>query len=140
MSLLLSEFTYQSGVSSAAYFFTITVDENDWVSVRNIQSPYGLIIDSMTSVPESVVTDINAAIQQVEGIMAATSAVNGTLVFTAETEKSVVFATALSGTGYRVQLSSDTFAPLRITSKTITGFTVQAGITLTGNVGYDVFI
>ena len=139
-TLLLSEFTYSSGVSPDVYYYTIVIDQNDLLSVRNIQSPYGLILDSMTSVPESVVADINTSITQVESIMAATSAINGTLVFAAETSKTVTFATTLSSTTYRVQLSSDTFVPLRISGKTTTGFTVQAAATFTGNVGYDVFI
>jgi len=137
---MLAEFTYQSGVSSEAYYFTIVVDQNDRVSVRNIQSPYGLIIDSMTSVPSSVVDDINDAISQVEDLMSATSAINGTLTFSAEGSKDVTFSTALSSTSYRVQLTADTFVPLRITNKTTTGFTVQAAAVFTGNVGYDVFV
>ena len=76
---------------------------------------------------------------QVETILALTSAVNGTLTFTAETEKAVTFAEAFSGTSYRVQVTSDVFAPFRITNKTVLGFTVQAGATITGSVGYDVF-
>ena len=137
---VLSEWTYKSGVTPNIYYFTIAVDQSDRVSVRNIQSPFGLIIDSMTSVPQSVVTDINDAIAQVESIMSATSAINGTLVYASETSKSVTFATPLSSTTYRVQTTVDVFVPLRITNKTTTGFTVEAAAAFTGNVGYDVFI
>lgn len=137
---VLTDWTYKSGVTPNIYYFTIGVDQNDRVSVRNIQSPWGLIIDSMTSVPQSVVEDISAAITQVESIMSATSPINGTLVFANETSKSVTFATPLSGTTYRVQTTVDVFVPLRITNKTVTGFTVEAAAAFTGNVGYDVFI
>lgn len=137
---MLSEFTYQSGVSPDLYFFTVVVDSSDRVSVRNIQSPFGLIIDSVTSVPESVVTDINTAISQVEGILAATSAVNGTLTFAAETSKAVTFATPLANANYRVQLDSSAFVGLRVTGKTVAGFTVEATAAFTGTVGYDVFV
>ena len=137
---ILSEFTYLSGVTPDIYYFTVIVDQNDRTSIRNIQSPYGLIIDSMTSVPESVIEDMQAALVQVEGILAATSAVNGTLVYANETSKSVVFATPFTSTTYRVQTTTDAFVALRITSKTVTGFTVEASAAFTGNVGYDVFI
>jgi hypothetical protein len=137
---VLSEFTYTSGVSPSVYYFTVLVDQNDLVSVRNIQSPFGLIIDSMTSVPESVMTDITSAITQVEGLLAATSAINGILTFSAETSKAVAFATALTTATYRVQLDSSAFVGLRVTGKTMTGFTVEATAAFTGTVGYDLFL
>jgi tetrahydromethanopterin S-methyltransferase subunit E len=90
--------------------------------------------------PQSVTDDICSATSEVESILALASAINGILTFTAETYKDVVFVTPLTNTNYRVQLSPSIFAPLRITNKTITGFTVQAGATITGQVGYDVFI
>jgi len=77
---------------------------------------------------------------QVEDILSLTSAVNGNLTFSAETEKTVTFAVAFSSTNYRVQVTSDVFAPFRITSKTTLGFTIQAGATISGIVGYDVFV
>jgi hypothetical protein len=137
---ILSEFTYQSGVSPSVYFFTVVVDQNDLVSIRNVQSPFGLIIDTMTSVPQSVVDDMNAAITQVEGILAATSAINGILTFSLETMKTVTFATALTNSTYRVQLDQSAFVGLRVIGKTPTGFTVEASAAFTGTVGYDVFV
>jgi hypothetical protein len=71
--------------------------------------------------------------------MAATYA-SGTLSFEGETEKAVVFSEPLSDTDYRVHLSTDVFTGLRITSKTVTGFTVQASASITGSVGYDVLV
>lgn len=139
-TLILAEFTYQSGVSPDIYYFTVVYDQFGNVSVRNIQSPYGLIIDTMTALPQSVTDDICTATAQVESLMAATSAINGTLVFTDEASKTVTFATALSSTSYRVQVTTDQFVVLRVTGKTVTGFTVEASADFTGTVGYDVFI
>lgn len=137
---VLSEFTYRSGVPSSAYFFTIIVDEAGSYSVRNIQTPFGLILDSMTSLPQTVVTDISTALGQVENILATTSAVNGVLVFTNATSASYSFSTAMANTSYRVMLSPDLFVPLRIINKTTAGFTVEAGATVSGSVGFDVFL
>ena len=138
-SLAQSEFVYRSGVTPNIYTFTIVSNSQGNISVRDIQDPYGFVISPYTQIPKSVTTDINTAMAQVETILALTSAVNGTLTFAAETEKSVTFAEAFSDTSYRVQVTSDVFAPFRITNKTTLGFTVQAGSTITGTVGYNVF-
>lgn len=139
-TLVQSEFVYRSGTSPNLYTFTIVSDSQGSISVRDIQDPYGFILSPYTQIPQSVAADINSAMAQVETILALTSAVNGTLAFSSETEKSVTFAEAFADTSYRVQITSDVFAPFRITNKTILGFTVQVGSTITGNVGYDVFI
>lgn len=139
-TLAQSEFTYTSGVGTQVYRWTVVVPQTGNPGIRNIQGPFGLIIDTFTEVPESVVTDMNTSLQQVGDILASTTAINGTLVFAASTEQSVTFTTPLSGTTYRVHLSTDSFVPLRITNKTTTGFTVQAGAEFTGSVGYDVFV
>ena len=138
-TLAQSEFVYQSGTSPDIYTFTIVSDSQGNISVRDIQDPYGFVISPYTQIPQSVTTDIGTAMAQVETILALTSAVNGTLTFAAETEKTVTFASAFASTSYRVQVTSDVFAPFRITNKTVLGFTVQAGSTITGTVGYDVF-
>ena len=139
-TLVLSEFTYQSGIPSELYTFTVVVNQQGAISVRNIQNPLGLIMDPWSSLPESVTDDICAATAQVENLMAATSAINGTLVFSNSNSEDYTFATPLSGTTYRVQITCDQFVPLRVINKTTTGFTVQAGATFTGNVGFDVFV
>lgn len=138
-TLAQSEFIYRSGVTPNIYTFTIVSDSLGVISVRDIQDPYGFVISPYTKIPQTVTDDIAASMAQVETILALTSAVNGTLTFTAETEKVVTFAEAFSNTSYRVQVTSDVFAPFRITNKTVLGFTVQAGSTITGTVGYDVF-
>jgi len=138
-ALAQSEFVYQSGTSPDIYTFTIVSDSQGNISVRDIQDPYGFVISPYTQIPQSVTADIGTAMVQVETILALTSAVNGTLTFAAETEKTVTFASAFASTSYRVQVTSDVFAPFRITNKTVLGFTVQSGSTITGTVGYDVF-
>lgn len=135
-----SDFTYRSGVSPNYYYFTISLDQAGNVSVKDIESPTGQIIDSNTSIPQSVTDDITAAIAQVENFVAQTSAVNGQLVFAAETSKTVNFVTPMAGTTYRVVFSPQDFIPVRVTSKSTTGFTVSVGITYTGTLGYDVFV
>lgn len=140
VSLAQAEFVYRSGTSPDIYTFTIVSDSQGNISVRDIQDPYGFVISPYTQIPQSVTADISSAMSSVETILALTSAVNGTLTFTAETEKTVTFVEAFADTSYRVQFTSDVFAPFRITNKTILGFTIQAGSTITGSVGFDVFV
>jgi hypothetical protein len=139
-TLAAFEATYNSGSGTNLYRYTVTVNAAGKVSVRDIRTPFGLLIDSMTSVPQSVVNDIQASIGQVESLLVMTSAINGNLTFVAATSQDVVFATPLSNTNYRVHLSPSDFIPARITNKLTTGFTVQLGVTFTGTVGYDLFV
>jgi hypothetical protein len=131
----LSDFTYRSGVSPNYYYFTVSLDQGGLVSVKNIQSPQGRIVDSNTSIPQSVTDDIQTAITQVENFVAQTSAVNGQLTFAG-----VAFLVPFVGTTYRVVYSTTDFVPVRTTSKLTTGFTVSVGVTYTGTIGYDVFV
>lgn len=139
-TLAQSEFIYVAGTGVQQYRWTVVVPQTGNPGIRNIQGPYGLIIDSFTQVPTSIVTCMNDSVAQVEGILASTSAVNGTLVFADATEQSFIFTTPQSGTTYRVQLTTDEFVGLRISAKTTTGFTVQASAPFTGSVGFDVFV
>ena len=135
-----SDFTYRSGASPNFYYFTISLDQGGNVSVKNIQSPQGMILDGNTPIPQSVTDDIQSAIAQVENFVAQTSAVNGQLTFAGETTKAVTFVTPFVGTGYRVVFSTQDFIPVRVTGKSTTGFTVSVGVVYTGTVGYDVFV
>lgn len=134
------EATYTSGTGRQQYRYTVVVDQNGVVSVRDIVTPFGLIMDSMTRLPQTVISDVTSSISQVEDLLSLTSSVNGTLTFSSETEKSVVFSTPMSSASYRVHLSPSDFTSFRVTSQLTTGFTVQASVTFTGTVGYDVFI
>jgi hypothetical protein len=138
--LVQSEFVYRSGTPPEVYQFTIVSDQTGLISMRDLQDRYGFVISPYTQIPSSVLDDISAAQSQVEALLALTSAVNGTLTFAAEASKSVTFATPFPDTSYRVYVTSDIFAPFRITGKTTTGFTIEAGATVSGSVGYDVLV
>lgn len=139
-TLTQSEFVYRSGNAPSIYMFTIVSDQSGLLSVRDIQDPYGFVLSPYTQIPQSVTNDIQSAMSQVENILSLTSAVNGNVTFTSQTEKQISFATPFSNTNYRVQITADVFAPFRITNKTTLGFTIQAGATISGVVGYDVFV
>lgn len=136
----ISDFTYRSGGSGVFYYFTISLDQLGGVSLKDLQTPTGRLIDSQTTIPQSVTDDIQTAIQQVENFVAQTSAVNGQLVFVAQTSQTVTFTTPFSGTSYRVVFSLSDFIDVRVTDKTTAGFTVETGVTYTGSVGFDVFV
>ena len=135
-----TEQTYTSGTGQTQYRYTVVADSSGVVSVRDILSPYGLLMDSMTRLPKTVVDDITGSIAQLENLLDMTSVVNGTLTFVADASKDVTFGTAMADTSYRVHLSPSGFIPVRVTNKLTTGFTVQAGVTFTGTIGYDVFV
>lgn len=137
---IATESTYTSGTGQQRYRFTVVVDQGGNVSVRDIVSPFGLIMDSMTRLPQSVVEDIQTAMAQVENLVSVTSAINGTATFSSATEVNVTFTTPMADTNYRVHLSPSDFVPVRVTNKLVTGFTIQTGVTFTGTVGYDVFV
>lgn len=139
-TLIQSEFTYRSGTSPNLYQFTIVSNQAGVLLVRDIQDPYGTVLSPYTQIPQTVTNDISDAMIQVEELLALTSVVNGTLSFASETQKTVSFAEPMVDTTYRVHITSNVFAPFRITNKLTTGFTIQAGATISGDVGYDVFI
>jgi len=134
------DFSYRSTQGGSSYYFTVSQDSGGRITVKNIQTPTGRIIDSQTGLPQWVTNDLQDAIEQVENFVAQTSAVNGNLSFVAQESMSVVFDTPMAGTNYRVQLSLADFIPARVITKTTTGFTVEVGVTYTGTVGYDVFV
>jgi hypothetical protein len=140
LTRIQSALTYQSGGGGVLYTFEVVQDQLGNLSVRNIRSPLGLVVDSLTGVPQSVVDDIQTAIGQLGDLVAQTSAVNGILSFAAEASQAVVFATAFQNTNYRVHVTTEDFLTWRIANKTTTGFDIELGSTYTGDVGYDVFV
>jgi len=134
------EATYTSGTGRQQYRYTIVADLSGVTSVRDIRTPFGLIMDTMTRLPQSVVDDIQGSMAQVEALLLLTSAVNGTATFVSATSVAITFSTPMPNTNYRVHLSPSDFIPVRVTSKLTTGFTIETGITVTGTVGYDVFV
>jgi len=139
-TLVQSDFVYRSGVSPNLYQFTIVSNQAGVLLVQDMQDPYGFIVSPYTQIPQSVTDDISSAMSQVEALLALTSAVNGNLSFVAEFSKAVTFVVAFPSTSYRVQITSDVFAPFRVTHKTTAGFTIEAGADITATVGYDVLV
>ena len=123
-----------------SWMFTIVVNQDGSYGVENITSPNGSICDSNTQVPGEVLDEINAAMADVENILAQSSAVNGTLTFTDETTQSIVFATPFANTQYRVYATVPDFIDWKATNKTTTGFDLELNVTYTGTLGYDVFV
>ena len=140
VSLVQSEFTYQSGTAPTLYTFTIVSDLSGTLSVRDIQDPYGFILSPYTQIPKSVTDDIQSAMLQVEGLLSSTSAFNGSVNFVGETTKVITFPSVQPNLNYRVHLTSDIFAPFKVTNKTLTSFTIEAGAEITATVSFDVFI
>ena len=139
-NLVQGEFTYRSGADPSVYQFTIVYNAAGEIAVREIEDAYGQIMSPYTQIPKSVSNDIVGAMQQVENLLELTSAVNGSLSFTGESSKSVVFSTPLPNASYRVQITSDVFAPFRVSTKSTLGFTIESGSLITGTVDFDVFV
>ena len=134
-----SSFEYTSSSGGVTYRFVVQ-SSGGLTSVRNIQGPRGLIQDSLTSLPQAVVVDIQTAVGQVEDTVAVSSSINGTLTFNDATTASVVFATALASTGYRVHVDIPDFIPWRVSARLTTGFTIELAHTYTGTARYDVMV
>lgn len=120
--------------------FTIVVGPDGRVGVRGIRSPLGSLCDSLTQIPEAVLDEINAAKQEVENLVAQSSALHGTLSFVDQTAMTILFPTPFVGTDYRVYVTLADFIDYRIVNKLTTGFTIELNVTYTGLVQYDVFV
>lgn len=140
LTRIQSALAYQSGGGGVLYRFEVIQDQLGNRSVRNIRTPQGLVVDSLTGLPQAVVSDIQTALGQLGDLVAQTSAVNGTLSYVGETTKSVTFATPFLSTSYRVLVSVGDFITWRIVNKTLNGFSIELGSTYTGAVSYDVFV
>lgn len=140
---LESAFRYQvriDDVCNPIWMFTIVVNQDGQIGVRDIRNLYGGIADSQTQIPQEVLDEITAARADVENIVAQSSAVNGTLSFVNQTTQSIVFATPFGNTQYRVYVTLQDFIDYRITNRTTTGFDIELNVTYTGPVQYDVFV
>lgn len=136
-------FTYVVRISDhchPVWMFTVVVNQDGTLGVRNIKAPGGSLCDSTTQVPGAVWDEINAAKADVENILTQSSAVNGTLNFVDQTSQSIVFATPFANTQYRVHVTLEDFIDWRITNKTTTGFDIELNVTYTGLVQYDVLV
>jgi len=141
VTLIQTNFYYQSSQGAQVYHFTLVLDQSGNLSVSEIQTPTGLTIceSASSTVPTSVLDDIQTAIGQVRDLMAQTSAVNGQLIYANETSKTFTFVTNFSNTNYRVTTSVADFILTRVT-KTVSGFTVETSASYTGTIGFDVFV
>lgn len=136
-----SEMQYKSTTDNGlVYYFTVIQDIAGTYLVRNIRTPNGHLVDALGEIPKSVTDDIATAMAEMETLMAASGAVNGTVDFDNETSKAVEFDTAMGSDTYRVVFSQEDFIAIRITNKTAAGFTIELGSTYTGSVGFDVFV
>lgn len=137
----LTELTYRSEAGGQIYTFVISMDQLGNISVREILTPTGGLCSSTALLPESVLQDIETAICQLRGLLRQTSVVSGNLTFHNSTEEVVTFSSPFTNSDdYRVVFSTADFLSVRVANKTTTGFTVDAGITYNGEIGYDVLI
>ena len=115
---------YTSSSGGYSYTFEVVIDSSDEISVRNIQTPLGGICDSSTTLPETVLADINAAMELVELLQDETEVDSGTITFDGSTEEAVVIpAGTLNNTNYRVYFTTSDGTVVTAESKTTTGFT-----------------
>lgn len=134
-----SEYYFTSGGGSQVYTFVISVTASGHVFVRDIRTPVGYLVNSMSSLPGSVVDDITTAISQVENLIMNTSAINGQATFTNQTQVIVSFPTPVANANYRVLFSVGDFVIVRfVPPLTVNGFTIETSTAFTGTVGYDV--
>lgn len=135
-----SDFVYSSSSGGVYYDFTVSVDSNNLITVRNISTPTGRIVDSYTPLPQVVMDDIQTAIGQVRNIVGQVGAISGTTTFTSVASANVTFVTAQATSTYRVYVDIPDFISYRITNKATTGFTIQLSTAFTGVVGWDVLL
>lgn len=139
LSRLQTEFTYKSVAGLQVYYFSITMDESGLFSVRDIQGPNGLIQDRFTSLPETVMDDIQAAKVLSKDLVAETSTASGSVVFDSDTTQHVVLNPALQTTKYRVALTPDPGGIVAIAENlAVDGFDITTSITYSGDIAYDV--
>ena len=115
------------------------MDSSGNLSIRNIQNPAGLIVDSMSALPQEVITDISDAMAVVRDLLEINSRINGEIAFSAETSVSVSLPEALANTDYQILLDSSDFVLFRVVTKTTTSFVVQSSTTYTGTIKYSLF-
>lgn len=140
LTLIESAFTYRSESGGQSYYFTVVQNMNGVIGIRDEITPFGPIRDSNTQFPLFALNDEQTAIGQVENILASTSPVNGILTFTSEVSQVVTFSTPLANTSYRVQIAPEDNVEFWTTLKSVGGFTINASITFSGSVGFDVFV
>jgi len=123
---VISEFTFRSTSGGADYFWEVVQDEQGLIQVRHIRAPTGLIRDTVTGLPQTVVDDIDESVRLVQALVSETTAASGTLTFTGETfQDAVIAGGVLNNTEYRVIYSSPDNVLFTTTNKTTTGFRAE---------------
>ena len=121
------------------YYYTVVADTQSNISIRDIIAPNGQLIDSMTELPEGVITDISSSIAVVKDLLSLTTRLTGEAEFAGTTSVDVAFAEAQSSTEYSVLLDPTDFVSFRVTAKTTASFTIEASTTYTGSVRWSLF-
>lgn len=120
--------TYKVESNGQSYRFTVVLDSQGLVSVRDVQSPLGLIRDSFTPIPEIVSQAIQDAISILRLEIGTTEVDSGTLTFTGQVEAAATIAGGtLNNTAYRVVYTTTDGVEFRTKdgSVTTTGFTAE---------------
>jgi len=119
--------TFSTNSGGQEYLFDVLVDSFGAVSVRNVRSPLGLIMDPYTTMPNIVVTDMQEAKLMVAQLMSETTVTSGTITFAGETSQTQAIASGLlNNTNYRVAYTTTDGMLLNTTGQTTTAFTVNA--------------
>jgi len=121
--------TYSSSSGGQSYLFDIVVDAQGLISVKNIRSSTGAL-DCSSSIPSSVLSDIEIAKGIVQQQLGETQVDSGNIVFDGQTEQTVLIAAGvLNNTNYRVVYTTPDGIPLTTESKTTTSFKAVAPCT-----------
>ncbi len=139
--------TYTSASGGQTYTFDVVVDAQGLVSVRNIRTPTGPLCGSATTIPQTVMDDMQEATELVVLLQLETEVDSGNVVFSGQTTQAVVIpGGTLNNTNYRVVFTTPDGTVLTAEAKTTTGFTATAA-TLYGapapndkTVGYSVLV
>jgi len=76
-TLIIRQYTFQSGTGSDIWYFTVAVDVAGSITVRNIQGPTGAYSYDLAPIPASVVEDMNTAIELVRSGQICSSGITG---------------------------------------------------------------
>lgn len=138
--------TYKTSQGGQDWLYDVVIDTNGLASVRNFRGPNGLIADSMTGVPQTIMLDAQEAILAASLILQEVIADQGTISFAGVATMDVVVANnALNNTNYRVVYTSPDAVIIRTSGKLTTGFTAELGavygtINVPKIVGYVVLV
>lgn len=119
--------TYASTHGGLTYRFDVMLDSRGQVAVRNIQSSFGLVSDSYTSLPDVVVSDISEARGIMQQQLAEKVVHEGTIEFDGVASVEVAIPDdLLNNTDYRVVYTTPDGMVIRTTDPTIEAFTAEA--------------